>query len=140
MASMTTPQLTIVGSPTPGFSTLTVTYIVTFDAFDIASGQPYREVLEIIGDDTGVGDPAAAGTDDILRPSANVGTINVGPGQIPPPVQVRSHTVTLSNGKLNEDTGAIPNPDEIRAKVTLTPIPPATVGPIESNLVALQLS
>jgi hypothetical protein len=135
MATMTTPQLTIVGSQVPGFSTLTVKYTVTFSAFDQASGQPYRESIDVIGDDTAVGDPATAGADDALYTIVNV--VVVSP---PAAVQARTHTITLSNSTLNEDTGAIPNPDEIRARVTLTPIAPTAIGPIESNLVALQLS
>jgi hypothetical protein len=135
MATMTTPQLTIVGSQVPGFSTLTVKYTVTFNAFDQASGQPYRERIEVIGDDTAVSDPAAAGADDSLATVNNAGIIQAGAQ-----VQARTHILTLTNATLNEDIGAIPNPDEIRVKVTLTPIAPAAVGPIESNLVALQLS
>jgi hypothetical protein len=133
---MTTPQLTIVGSPTPGFSKLTVTYSITFSAFDQASGQPYLERIDIVGDDTNLDDLHAgifAFEDQVLH-SVNVGTIHA-----PVAVQARSHVITLPNAKLNEDTAAAANPDEIRAKVTLTPIFPAVVGPAESNLVALQL-
>ncbi len=42
---------------------------------------------------------------------------------------------------LDEDRAAVPNPDEIRATVTLTPVFPATGDPVraESNLVSLTL-
>ena len=49
----------------------------------------------------------------------------------------RSHSRTFANTTLNEDQLPIPNPDEIRAVVTLTPKAPAVSGPRESNLVAL---
>jgi hypothetical protein len=134
MATMTTPVLSIVGSPQPGRSDVTVTYTVTFDNFDVTSGQPYHEHLDLIGDDTGTGDGAAAGADDALY-WAGLGDIHAGAT-----VQVRTHTISVPNTALNEDTNEIPNPDEIRARITLTPIVPAVVGPVESNLVALHLA
>jgi hypothetical protein len=51
----------------------------------------------------------------------------------------RTRTRTLPLGNLNEDSGAVPNPDELRAVVTLTPVAPAAVSR-ESNQVALNIA
>lgn len=48
-------------------------------------------------------------------------------------------TRTLGKSSLNEDTGIVPNPDEIRAKVTLTPALPS-VQNAESNLYTENIS
>jgi hypothetical protein len=134
MATITPPLLSIVGSTQPGRSDVTVTYTVMFDDFDVSSGQPYHEHADLIGDDTGTGDGAAAGGDDPLY-WAGLGNVHAGF-----PLQVRTHTFSVPNSALNEDTNGIPNPDEIRARITLTPLGPAVVGPIDSNLVKLTLS
>jgi hypothetical protein len=134
MASMTTPVLSIVGSPQPGRSDVTVTYTVTFDNFDVTSGQPYHEHLDLIGDDTGTGDGAAAGGDDALY-WAGLGNVHAGAT-----VQPRIHTISVPNTALNEDKDGIPNPDEIVARITLTPVAAAVIGPVNSNTVLLQLN
>jgi hypothetical protein len=51
----------------------------------------------------------------------------------------RKFTKTLPLTALDEDKPPVPNPDEIRAQVTLTPVLPATVVR-ESNQVALNIS
>jgi hypothetical protein len=143
MANITTPVLKITGSPTPGDSIVTVEYTVTFDAFDKASDMPYAETVRLIGDDTGTGDPAAAGPDDALLtmvptflfPSIVRASMVVAPAT----TLARTHTRTVSNAVLDEDKPPIPNPDETRAVVTLTPVFPSTVGPRESNQVSLTL-
>jgi hypothetical protein len=151
MATFSTPVLTISGAPTPGQSTVKVEYDITFSAFDQAADQPYAESVKLIGDDTNVpvhpgnpGDPAAAGADDaiatlvpafIFFPSIVRASMIVAPQT----TLKRTHTRTYSNSVLDEDQPAIPNPDEIRAVVTLTPQPPAVAGPTESNLVELTL-
>jgi hypothetical protein len=120
-------------------ATVTVDYDIQYSAGDVASRQPYAEVCQLIGDDTGVGDPVTAGADDtilngLLSPFfsqvASDGVVTV---------QHRHFTKTVALQALNEDQGAIPNPDEIRAKVTLTPILPATTTR-ESNLQTLNIN
>lgn len=127
------PVLTITGSSTPGELAVKVDYIVTFDAFDRASNQPYRTVVTLVGDDTS---PGEDGTDDVIGPIA-FGLVQA--GDPPQFAQSVSHTITLSNALLNEDQPPVPNPDEIRATVTLTPRAPSVVGPRRSNLVSLAL-
>ncbi len=120
-------------------ATVDVTYDITFDAKDKQSQLAYKEVCRLIGDDTNVGDPPAAGGDDTL-------------GFLTPPffddtkagtdAKVSRHwTKTIRKGDLDEDRGAFSDSDELRATVTLTPVPPATGKPKhrESNLVRKNL-
>ena len=139
MASIGVPSLTISGSPSPGFSTVTVSYDIAFSAFDKAADQPYTEIIRLIGDDTGVaGDPAAAAPDDTLLVFTPV-TVRASMIVAPATTLKRTITRNVNNATLNEDKLDAPNPDEIRAVVQLTPQMPAPAGPRESNLVALQL-
>jgi len=138
------PVLNITGSPTPGKSVITVSYDVAFSKFDIAADQPYRETVVLKGDDTGTGDGAGAGACDtlmVLVPSSIV---------VPSIIQAsnraagatnlhRPFTFTIPNAVLDEDKPPVPNPDEIRAVVTLSPVAPVGVGPVESNLKTVTL-
>jgi hypothetical protein len=150
MANFTTPVLNIEGASTPGQSVVKVEYEITFNAFDKAADQPYRESVKLIGDDTNVpvhpgnpGDPAAAAPDDaiatIVPTLFNQSIVRASMIVAPQTTLKRTHTRTYSNSVLNEDQAPVPNPDEIRAVVTLTPQPPLTAGPKESNLVELSL-
>lgn len=116
-------------------ATVDVAYDITFEANDQASNPTYEEVCRLIGDDTDVGDPATAGADDtlgFLTPLFTKDTASDGT-----PMLSRHWNKTFRKGDLDEDRGPIPDPDEIRALVTLTPVPPATGAPVrrESNLV-----
>jgi len=124
-------KITVAGAE----ATVDVTYDITFDAKDKQSKHAYKEVCRLIGDDTKVGDPPAAGGDDTL-------------GFLTPPFfddtkagkedkASRHWTKTIRKGDLDEDRGAFSDSDELRATVTLTPVPPATGKPKhrESNLV-----
>ena len=117
-----------------------VTYDIVFSQRDLQSSQVYSEVCRLIGDDTGVGDPPAAGGDDtlgFLTPLFNNDTTPQGGTS-----RLSRHFMkTFRASALNEDRGSIPNPDEIRAAVTLTPLQPATGNPIrrESDVVSLNL-
>ena len=144
MATLSTPVLKITGSPTPGDSIVTVEYDVTFNKFDVAADQPYSESVKLIGDDTGTGDGAGAGGDDALTtlvPSIIFLPSIIRASDLVPPATTLHRTVTrtISNTVLDEDKPPVPNPDEIRAVVTLTPVAPVAVGPRESNQVALTL-
>ena len=100
---------------------ITVTYSLTGSAFDIASGQPYKEVCRLIGDDTDIV-PAEDNADDVIpngvisAPFFPVVFTNALPVN-------RTHTKTIAKADLNEDVGL----DEIRAVVTLTPQAPFAV-------------
>ena len=137
MASLSTPVLKITGSTTPGDSIVTVEYEVTFNKFDVAADQPYSESVRLIGDDTGTGDGAAGGDDTL---ATLVPSIIRASDMVPPATTLRrTVTRTISNTVLDEDQPPVPNPDEVRAVVTLNPVAPVAAGPRESNQVALTL-
>jgi len=109
---------------------ITCTYSLTGSAFDIASGQPYREVCILRGDDTGIV-PAEDNVDDaipngLLTPLIFPTTVVFANAL---PIN-RVRVKTIAKADLNEDVGL----DEIRALVTLTPVP-ATATQRESNQV-----
>jgi hypothetical protein len=112
-----------------------VRYEIRFDSYDQNSNQAYVEVCRIVGDDTGTGDPPAAGDDDTLgfmTPLFFRSTQANGK-----PSLKRQFTTTFRKTDLDEDRGTIPDPDEIRALVTLTPVAPSAVSR-QSNLVEKQ--
>ena len=111
-----------------------VTYDIGFDSYDQNSDQAYVEVCRLIGDDTGTGDPPAADhTLGFLTPLFVTNTSSNGQ-----PTLKREWTKTFRKTELDEDRGAMPNPDEIRAVVTLTPVQPAPVTR-ESNMVTKRI-
>jgi parallel beta-helix repeat protein len=114
-----------------------VAYDITFDDHDRQSGQVYEETCRLMGDDTNVGDPPQAGADDTLGFLTPLFTRDAAPAQGSPTLS-RHFTKTFRKLDLDEDRGPIPNPDEIRAVVTLKPLTPPTGRPIrrESNLVS----
>jgi hypothetical protein len=120
-----------------------VEYDIVFSSFDQNSNQPYTELCRLIGDDSGIV-PAEDGVDDVI----------VGGQLFPPPIIIppfnqvasngvatlhRKRTKTLPLSALNEDQVAVPNPDEIRAQVSLTPVQPVSVSR-QSNLVTLNIA
>jgi hypothetical protein len=101
-----------------------VRYGITFNNHDIATKQNYREVCQLIGDDT-PGD----GIDDALHTVLNTTTVFNGALEVD-----RSMSFLLPARKLDEDNGRpFPEADEIRARVTLLPIPTSR----ESNQVVI---
>jgi hypothetical protein len=101
-------------------ATVDVTYDILFSQTDIKKKQTYEEECRIIGDDTHRADPPEAGGDDTLeflsplfnkpvKPKGEAETLS------------RRHKKTFRALDLNEDQGSIPNPDEVRALVTLRP-------------------
>jgi hypothetical protein len=115
MATIGPITLTIGPGNSPTNASVQVGYVVSASNHDLASAQTYRDVCELIGDDT-PGD----GTDDILlklREEVIVFTSNT-------PHFTRAIQQFVPLTKLDEDAGTlIPQEDEIRARVTLTPIP-----------------
>lgn len=121
---------------------VTVEYDILFSSYDQASNQPYTEACRLLGDDTDIV-PAEDGVDDSI-PGGNMMGIII----FPPFNQIasngaasvhRTRTKTLPLANLDEDQGLVPNPDELRALVTLTPVLPVAVTR-ESNQVALNIS
>jgi len=109
-------------------ATLDVTYDVKFDEKDKKSKQSYHEECRIIGDDTNATDGPAAGGDDtlgFLSPLFNKEITSDQDGTVE-----RHFTKTIRRRDLDEDRGDVPNPDEIRALVTLTPTAPEPGPPI----------
>ena len=125
MASIQQVALTITPVPNSTNVSVSVGYVVSASNHDLASEQNYREVCQLIGDDT-PGD----GTDDILRTLFDGTTVFSGNSAH----FTRALQLFLPRSALDEDNeGPFIQADEIRAKVTLTPIPTSR----ESNLVQL---
>jgi hypothetical protein len=101
-----------------------VGYVVSGSGHDLATEQNYQEVCHLIGDDT-PGD----GTDDILRKIFEGTTVFTGNTVS----FTRAIQLFLPKSVLDEDNNGITvfQEDEIRARVTLTPIPTSR----ESNLI-----
>jgi hypothetical protein len=134
MAAVNTPNLVV--TPKQDNREVNVTYEIDFDFFDNATNLRYKHVVELIGDDTNVpGDPASSAPDEVL---ATLRSDVVRAGEAPdvngnglPRLPVHL-TQEFGKSTLNEDIGN-PNPDEIRVKVTLTPLLPVQIVR-ESNL------
>ncbi len=131
MATIGKPVLTVTGSTTVGSSDVKASYTVTFDDFDRASDQPYKEAVKLFGVDAG---EAGAGADDLLGTIFPAGIIVFGSDTVrasqvvaPATALTRTHTATFKNSVLDEDKPPIANPDELRAEVTLTPVAPLAV-------------
>jgi hypothetical protein len=111
-------------------ATVDVTYDIKFSATDVKNKQAYEEDCRIIGDDTNPADAAAgAGGDDTLEFITPLFNKPVKPGKTD--TVSRRHKKSFRALDLNEDTGSIPNPDEIRALVTLRPAPPSNRKPTQ---------
>jgi len=111
-----------------------VAYTITWDSYDKASNHPYVEVCQLIGDDTATGDPPAP--DHALGFLSPIGASHVmasGKTSLK-----RAWKKTFRKTELDEDRGAMPNPDEIRAVVTLTPVLPVGAK-AESNMVTKKI-
>ena len=114
-----------------------VDYEIIFDSYDQHSNQPYAEVCRLMGDDPIIGDPPAAGADDtlgFLTPLFFRSTQADGNASL-----ARHWSKVFRKADLDEDRSPIPNPDEIRAVITLTPVAPSTVT-AESNLVKKRIT
>ena len=108
---------------------ITCTYSLTGSAFDIASGQPYREVTRLMGDDTGIVPPEDNVDDAIVN--GLLTPLFASPVVFSNALPIsRTLTKTIAKADLNEDVGV----DEIRALVTLTPVAPSAAQR-ESNQV-----
>ncbi len=121
-------------------TTVDVAYEITFDQNDQEAKQVYEEMCRLIGDDTNVNDPPEAGGDDtlgFLNPIFMKDTASKDE-----PKLERHFTKTFRTADLDEDRAQIPNPDELRALVTLTPLPRGSGEPIrrESRVVKRKIS
>jgi len=125
MASIQPITLRITRIPNSVNVSIDIGYVVSASSHDLATEQNYREVCQLIGDDT-PGD----GTDDIIRTILDLTTVFTAPF-----VHItRAIQLFLPASALDEDRGRpFLEEDEIRALVTLTPIPTSR----ESNLVRI---
>jgi hypothetical protein len=98
--------------------TVTGTYTIAGDAFDVATGQPYDEVAKLIGDSPSDNEPIPGG----VHTFSHVVFHNTTP-------ITRNFTKVLAKTALNEDLTGV---DEISLFVTLTPTPPATVSKLSN--------
>ena len=116
-----------------------VTYDILFSKTDQKNKQAYEEECRLIGDDTHRGDPPDAGGDETLEFLTPLFNKDVKPGTTE--TMSRQHKKSFRALDLNEDLNAIPNPDEIRALVTLRPAPPSARKAVrrESPMVKLKL-
>lgn len=134
MASISPPLLRIhEGVPAPGRALVQVSYRLSPTLHDIQHEQAYREVVQLIGDDTG---PGEDGVNDII-PGGVIwdGTVVFGSTQ---PFLDQSHEKDIPVAILDEDRHPLlVRADEIRARVTLTPLPPPAPTR-DSNLVVRQ--
>ena len=136
MATIGDVVLKITNRPGGKEAVVDVTYEIAFDSYDQNSNQVYTEVCRLIGDDTHVEDPTSAAPDDtlgFLTPLFVRNTRSDGK-----PSLSRQWTKTFRMADLDEDRAAIPNPDEIRALVTLNPIMPVAASR-ESNMVTTKI-
>jgi hypothetical protein len=134
MAAVSTPNLVVV--PIQDNRDVDVKYQIDFDFFDNATNLRYRHLVQLIGDDTNVtGDPASSAPDEVFATLVDnvvrATDANSTNGNGLPRLEVDIKKV-FGKSSLNEDIGT-PNPDEIRVKVTLTPLLPVQVVR-ESNL------
>ncbi len=120
-------------------ATAEVAYDILFSKTDIKNKQAYDEDCRLIGDDTHAGDPASAGGDDLLEFLTPMFNKPVKPGT--KDTVSRKHKKSFRALDLNEDMNAVPNPDEIRARVTLLPVAPSTAKTVhrESPMLKLKL-
>jgi hypothetical protein len=127
MASIGSVRLEIFESPSSAL--VRVSYKLTATLLDAQAQQSYRELVQLIGVDEG---PGEDGQNDVIAG----GTIWDGPITFTTSQvafqQIHEKTVPLS--VLSEDRELIQTRDELRARVTLMPLPPASPAR-ESNLV-----
>ena|SRR5687767_1354654 len=128
MASIEFKTFTIDPVQDSDLYSIQVGYVVSGSNFDVATGQAYREVCHLIGDDT-PGD----GTDDNLKKIFEDTTVfSANSAHF-----TRALQLFLPRSVLDEDSGQpFLEEDEIRARVKLIPLPPKTVI-LESDLIKI---
>lgn len=127
MASISNVRLEILEQQTSAL--VRVSFTVQATQQDGPNEQQYRELVQLVGVDEGAGED---GTNELITNGIiSDGIISFSNSQVAI-VQIRERNVPLS--VLDEDPGIIPRRDELRARVSLIPLPPRTAVR-ESNLV-----
>ena len=106
-----------------------VSYTVSATNLDAQQSQTYGEVVELLGIDEL---PHEDGQNDVIATQNWKTTFDTSHVSF-----VNTREFNLPDGALDEDPGIF-RPDEIRARVTLTPEPPGPVSK-DSNLVQLAI-
>lgn len=125
MASLHNVQLFI--GEGQGNAFVEVSYRIDASHHDIDSGQTYRELVQLIGDDSR---PGEDGVSDIIVGGTIFDGLITFTG--PQTQFARTRAKNVPSSLLDED-GPF-REDEIRARVTLVPVPPGAVSQ-DSNLV-----
>lgn len=112
-----------------GSALIQVSYTLTATRHDAPHEQSYRELVQLVGDDMG---PGEDGQSELI-PAGTVwdGVVTFTNSQVAF-TQIRE--ITVPSSILDEDPAPFPRIDEIRARVTLLPLPPASPSR-DSNLV-----
>jgi hypothetical protein len=127
MASISNVRLQIFENA--GLALVQVGYTLSATLHDAPHEQAYRELVQLVGDDVGPGEDGVS--ELILGGTVWDGVVTFSNSQV---AFTQSHEITLPSSLLNEDSGSIFRIDEIRARVTMIPLP--AVSPSrESNLV-----
>ena len=130
MASISNVLLRIFeGVPAAGQALVQVSYTLTATLHDAPHQQAYRELVQLVGDDQGRGEDGQS--ELIANGTIFDGTVAFTTSTV---AFTQSHERTVPMAILDEDPGPFIRPDEIRARVTLTPL--AAASPTrDSNLV-----
>lgn len=112
-----------------GSALVQVSYTLSATHHDAVHEQSYRELVQLVGDDEGRGED---GRSEII-PNSTIwdGVVTFTTSQVS---FTQSHERTVPVSLLDEDPGPFIREDEIRARVTLTPLP-APIPTRDSNLV-----
>lgn len=132
-------NLTLRTLPNPGDVNLLdvrVTFTVFFSEFDFFSHLPYQECIRIFGIDT-IAFAGEDNTDDLLIDGFSITTVSPPPRGIPG--LNRDVRMAVQRRSLDEDQPPAPNPDELQARITLTPLLPVEVT-ARSNTAVLSIS
>ena len=130
MASISNVLLRIFeGIPVAGQALVQVSYTLTATLHDAPHQQAYRELVQLVGDDQGPGEDGQS--ELIANGTIFDGTVVFTTSTV---AFTQSHERTVPIAILDEDPGPFIRPDEIRARVTLTPLAPASPTR-DSNLV-----
>ena len=130
MASISNVLLRIFeGVPVAGQALVQVSYTLNATLHDAPHQQAYRELVQLVGDDQGPGEDGQS--ELIANGTIFDGTVVFTTSTV---AFTQSHERTVPVAILDEDPGPFIRPDEIRARVTLTSLAPASPTR-DSNLV-----
>jgi hypothetical protein len=112
-----------------GSALVQVGYTLSATLHDAPHEQSYRELVQLVGDDVG---PGEDGHSELI-PGGTVwdGVVTFTTSHV---AFTQTREITIPSSRLDEDPGPAIRDDEIRARVTLIPLPPVSPSR-DSNLV-----